>query len=384
MTWTGITCAIYESWRAYALYFEFSFHPTKLVLDMPRLQEFVGNREYPHKPPAAASPSAMHPTSKNERMRAIIQGLALSTDPQKLTSVYGSQDSSFSGRQLKTDENNNASPLPVAQLATPGSSTINTRWHGNRPVARASFPTKDSPWRHPNPMEGADLSNDIFGTDIENFDSTMASSDIGSSDLGDGGIGKAFPINLHQSYKLEHIQQGSAALTKVYNGPRNDESLVLLDTEAALGDRGKYQSSDEETTDSHSADDKDRIPGVLNPIGVGLNMDHGGYPGTRSPGLVPVRAKSTPDLAMMQKTVTIKNPTGGSTSAISTGVKNISDGIFRTPSGESGHQSSRPIESRKLGLESSNNNGQIDEERRPNTAEVNRMNALQPHRYPIP
>lgn len=237
---------------------------------MPRLQEFVGTREYPPKPPVSTSSGfEMHSSSKNERMRAIIQGLASSTDPPMPMSIYGSQDDVFSGLQLNKNENNRLSPprLGVPDIQS-GSLITNTRWHGYRPVVRASHSTYYQSSQDPGPMNATSPGDDIFGTDIENLDSTVASSDVASSDFGgvqsrheheDTRIGVF--TNPNQRFRTGQPQQGSMLLKREYHEYRNDEYTVPIDKEDLLKDKdGKERKSiNDESSNEQGLNEMDRL-----------------------------------------------------------------------------------------------------------------------------
>lgn len=352
---------------------------------MPRLQEFVGTREYPPKPPLNAGSSAMHPNSKNERMRAIIHGLASSTDPQKTKSVYGSSDDAFSGRQPNRDENGISSSVLGVPDAPSGSSITNTRWHGYRPIVRASYTRNDPPLQDPDPMEGTSLGNDIFGTDIENFDSTVASSDVASSDSSDiqsrhreEDIGRGASTNPNQLFGIGQLQQGSILLKSEYHEYQNDEYTVPLDKEDILRDiagKDRKNIADENSNDQR-LDEIDRLARNSDPR---VLEGHPGRPFQRLPHATNIRVKSTPTIATAPKLVSGRNSMESSTGTFNSGLTNRRDIAFHASNGESGAKSLHAGEPRREEVKDirGNRHNHISSD-----AELNRMNALQPHCYP--
>lgn len=358
---------------------------------MPRLQEFVGTRGHPVKPPVTTRGSTVHPGSKNERMRAIIQGLALSTDPQRSKSVYGSQENALP-RQLERDANNISSPMLQAPNANSGSSITNPKWYGHRPVVRASFSTNDPPWHDPDPMEGTIPGTDIFGTDIENLDSTAASSDMASSEFGDiqshlgeGDIDRGFPTNLNQRLRTGSAQQGRILPKSEHEGFQNDEHVVSLDEDIFLRDRGvnnHTRNVDDYNNNDQRLDEIDRMTRNTDSKVLEPNLNLEGCP-RRPHGLLlstNLRTNSTAALPSVHKTISIRNSMESSTSTINSRATNHADVAFHALHGESDVRSLRAGEPRREKVE-----GLKDIRRNmeggSSCGKANRMNALQSYCY---
>jgi hypothetical protein len=353
---------------------------------MPRLHEFLGNRDYSLKPPATAGRSVMDPNSKNERMRAIINGLALSTEPQaKIKPPYGSQDISVSGRHLNSNENDITLPIPGAQIATPRSSTNYTRWNGSRPIVGASIPKKDSPRKDGDLVGGIDPDHDIFGTDIDNFDGTMASSDGTTSDFCDihrrldsGDTEKGFPTNMNHHLELAHVQQGSRLLKREHHGLFKNDTLVSSDKDLFMQSKaGKDgESNVDEPTNVERPDDLHMV-GTPSLQILKSDIDLGGHSRHHPEGLqhIPnLKLKPTPVLAIAQNTASIGNPTLSSRSVIKSRLRNLPD-IIHAPSVDLEVSSVHVGELRKEDFKVSIINEHSDMKKITNLAEADRKNA---------
>lgn len=352
---------------------------------MPHLQDFLGNRDYPPKPPATAGRSATHPNSKNERMRAIIKGLALSTDSQAKTKTpCGSQDSSVSGIRLSSNENDTPLPVLGAHTVTPRSSNTNTRWNTNKPTVGAPSHTQDLSWNDENLTEGTDPGHDIFGTDIENFDGTMASSDVTSSNFRgihsrfDGGdLEKGFLINPNQYLESGHIQQGSMLLEREYHGHLKNETVVSSNKDIFMrskaGKDGESQIG--EPADEQRLDDLD-MAGIPSPEGLEPDLDIGGQSrrrGTEQLHNADLRGRFTPLIAIAQNTASIGNPIGSARSVINPSSRDLPD-IILAPIGDLDVKPMRSDELRKAGFNVGIVNRHSEMRKSSNLAEANCRN----------
>lgn len=356
---------------------------------MPRLQEFVGTREYPPKPSAATSGFVMHSSNKKERMRAIIQGLASSTDPQKSKSTYGSRDDVFSGFQPDKVENIGQSS-PVMELPDiPSKSLIaNTRWHGNRPAVRTSHSINDPSSQDLVPMEEMSPGHDIFGTDIENLDSTVASSDVASSDFGDiqsryeqvdHGIGVT--TNPNQHLRTGQPQQRSLLLKRGYHESRDDEYVVPLDEGDYLRDKdGKdCKSIIEDKFTSPRLDGMDRLPRSSHPRVLEGNSG----PLQWSPHAANIRGNSAPTITKSTPNlISSKDSTELSASIVNSGLTHRRNLTLHVSNGDLGARFLHAGEPRQEEVKESDGNKKYYIPRDSSEAELNRMSPLQPHYYP--
>lgn len=308
---------------------------------MSRLQEFVGTREYPPKPPVSASGFVMHPSSKNERMKAIIQGLASSTEPQKSKSVYGSQDDVFPGLQPSKDENNGiSSPVLEVPDIPPGSLITNTRWHGFRPVVRASHSVQDSLSQDADPIEELSAGHDIFGTDIENLDSTVASSDVALSDFGDvqsrheqGEAGIGVFNSPNQRLRTAQFRK-VMFLNREHQDNRNDEYVISSDREDYLHDKaGKdHQIVIDEKSIDQRLDEPDRLARTFHPRMLEGNP---GLSLQSSPRATNFRGNSTPHITTSTtKLISGRDSMEPSASMIDSGLTHRRKMPFHTSNGE--------------------------------------------------
>ena len=357
--------------------------------DMPQLHEFVGTRENPINLSGTTGGSVMHQSSKNERMRLIIQGLASSADPLKTKSVPGSQDTALSGRQLIRNENGISSQtLGVSDIPS-GTSNTKTRWHGYRPVVRASSSMNDRPWPEPDAVDGIPLDDDIFGTDIENLDSTVASSDLASSDVGDvqsrpgeGNMGRSFITNLHQRFEPGKEQQGNTLPRSEYPGYQPDENRASLGKDFPLRDiagKGQKINANKRTNDQRF-DPIDRMARHLNTNIHELDLDVEGLPG-RSQGLPLIggfRPKLAPPLPEAHKIVSTKISMESSANAANVILREYSDVALHTSNGASGTKCLPAGEPRQEVDGDSEDKRYNDMKTYSGAAQVNRMNALQP------
>ena len=345
---------------------------------MPRLQEFVGTREYPSKAQVSASGFVMHQSSKNERMRAIIQGLASSTDPPQSKSIYGSQGDVFSGFQPKQDESN-GSPSPVLGMPEISSASVinNTRWHGYRPVVRASQSTNDLPPQ--DPMEGTSPDHDIFGTDIENLDSTVASSDGASSDFEDiqsrheqgdkGDIGIGVFTSSTQRMRRGQPQQGSMLLKREYNEHRNDGYAVPIDKD------GKDRKSIiDGNNNDQKLDEMDRLARNFHPKVLACDTGILFQESTRATN---VRGNSMPTITKPTfKLTSSGNSMESSASTVNSGSLYRQRSAFHVSNGELGARSLHASETRQEEVKESEGDKYNHFLKGSSEAELNRTNAL--------
>ena len=359
---------------------------------MPRLQEFVGTRGHPLKPPVTTHESTVHPDGKNERMRAIIQGLALSTNSRRSKSVYGFQESALPGRQSENDANKFSSPLIQAPDAKPESSITNTRWYGHRAVVRASFSTNDPPWHDPDPMEGTISGTDIFGTDIENFDSTAASSDMASSDFGDiqshlgeGDIDRGFPTDLNQRFKTGSAQQGRILPKCEHEGLQNDKHVVSSDKAGFLRDRSvnDHMSNVDDSNKDQRLDEIDHVARNTDPKVPEPDVNPESSPRRSSRGLLHstnFRTNSTPAIPSVHKTISIRNSMESSIRTINSRATNHAEVAFHALHGEPDVRFLRAGEPRKEEVKD-RKDIRRNMRRCSSCGKANRMNALQSYGY---
>lgn len=356
---------------------------------MPRLQEFVGTRELPPKPPMTTSGFTVHPSSKNERMRAIMQGLASSTDAPKPRSIYGSRDDVFSEPQPNKGENTGL-PLPGSGVPNipSGSLATNSRWHDYRAAVRASHSTDDPESRDPNPMEETSLDHDIFGTDIENLDSTIASSDVASSDFGDfqgrhepGDAGNDVSTNPNQHLRTAQSQQKFMLLERDCHEYGDDEYTGSLDKKDSL--RGKDGIDRKRTIEEKSNDQ--RLDG-MNYLSKNfhtrvLEGDVGLSP-QRSPHAANVRGISAPTVTKSTPSlISSSNSKGLSASIINSGSTHRRKAAPHTPNGEPGVRSLHAGQPRREEGEEREGNRYNPILRGSSEADLNCMGILQPHYY---
>ena len=354
---------------------------------MPRLQEFVGTREYPPKPPMTTSGFAMHPSSKNERMRAIMQGLASSTDAQKSKSIYGSRDDVFSELQPNKDENTGLSLPGLGVPNNPsGSLTTNSRWHDYRPAVRASHSTNDPEPQDPDPIEETSLDHDIFGTDIENLDSTIASSDVASSDFEDfqgrheqGDVGNGALTNPNQHLRTGQPRQDYMLLEREGHEYQDDEYTVSFDKEDSL--RGKDGKDRKTIIEDKSINQRlDGMDHLSKNLHTRVLEGNAGLSPQRSPRaanvrgtLAPTVTKSTPNL------IPSSNSKGFSASIINSGSTHRRKAAPHAPNGEPGVRSLRAGQPRREEDEESEGNRYNRISRGSSEAELKGMGILQPH-----
>lgn len=357
---------------------------------MPRLQEFVGTREYPPKPPVATSSFAMHPNSKNERMRVIMQGLASSTDAQKTKSVYGSRDDVF--LELKPNKGENIgsfSPSLGVPDVSSGSLITNSRWLGYRSAVRAPHSTNDPESQDQDPMEETSPGHDIFGTDIENLDSTIASSDFASSDFGDiqgryeqEDDGNGVSANSDQHLSTGQPQQGSMLLKREYREYRDDNCTVPLDNVDYLqGPGGKdRQRIIDQKSNNPKLDGMDSLPRKFHNRALEGNA---GLSLQRSPRAANIRGISAPNIITkpIPNLIHSSNSKELSASTVDSALTHGLNTSLHASNGKLGVRSLHAGESRWEEDKESEGDRYYHISRGSSEAEVNRMSALQPRCY---
>lgn len=351
---------------------------------MPRLQEFVGTRGYLPKPPVT------HASSKNERMRAIMQGLASSTDAQKSKSIYGSRDNVFSEPKSNKSENiGSLSPSLEVPDAPSGSLITNSRWLGYRPAVRAPHLNDDPESQDPDPMVETSPEHDIFGTDIENFDSTIASSDVTSSDFGDiqgrydqDDDGNGDLANSHQHLRTGQSRQGSMLLKREYREYRDDGYTVSLDKEDYLrGKEGKARRGVfEEQSNNPKLDGMDGLPRKFHDR---ASEGNDALPLQWSPPAADVREVSVPAIMTepTPKIISSSNPKAFSASTVNSALTHGRNTALYASNGASRMRSLDVGESREGEDKESESKRYKHISRASDEAELNRMSALQPHCY---
>ena len=342
---------------------------------MPRLQEFVGTRDYLPKPPVT------HPSSKNERMRAIMQGLASSTEVQKSKSIYGSRDDAFSEPKPNKGENiGSLSPGLEVPDAPSRSLITNSRWLGYRPAVRAPISNNDPESQDPDPIEETSLEHDIFGTDIENLDSTIASSDFGDiqgrHEQEDGNVDSA---NLYQHPRTGQPRQGSILLKREYREYRDDDYTVPLDKEGYLRSKDGQDRREviEEKSKNPKLDGMDYLLGNFHDRALEGNDE---LPFQRSPGAADVRGISAPAIITKPapKVIPSSKFNAFSASTVNSALKHGRNTALYASNGELGVRSLHVGESRREEDTESESIRYNHTSRGSNEAELNRMNELQP------
>lgn len=341
---------------------------------MPRLQEFVGTRDYLPKQPVT------HPSSKNERMRAIMQGLASATDVQKSKPIYGSRDDIFSEPKPNQGENIGSLPPGLKVPDAPSRSLTNSRWLGYRPAVRAPHSNNDPESQDPDPMEETSPGHDIFGTDVENLDSTVASSDFGDIqghyEQDDGNVDSA---NSYQHLRTAQPRQGTMLLKREYREYRDDDYTVPLDKEGYL--RGKdgpdRSGAAEEKSNNPKLDGMDRL---LRNFDDRALEGNDALPLQRSPRAADVRGISAPAITTKPtpKVIPSSKFKAFSASTVNSALKHGRNTALNASNGELGVRSSHVAESRREEDQESESNRYNHRSRGSNEAELNRMNALQP------
>lgn len=327
----------------------------------------------------------MQSGNKHERMKAIIQGLASSNDPQRTKSAHHPQDSAFTGRQLTRDEDGISSPIHAAGDVVSALSTTNTRWHGYRPVIRTSTSTNNFSGHNMDPIDGASQGDDIFGTDVENLDSTVASSDISSSDVGDmqsrlpgeADMRRNLTTNIKQPFKPGHDQQENKLVRDEYHGYQNNETVPSMDPNYFLRHTA-WKEQDGRKKDLRR-EKADGTAGDTTTYGLVPDLEFTGYP--QRPQNLPItneiRPNSTPALPVAHKLASTKISMDSSTSMGNINLENSSDLAFLTSNSGFGAQSLLSRESRFEEKRDGRDKRYGDLQRGSSSATVNSMNAPQ-------
>ena len=144
------------------------------------LHDFIGSREA-SMPSFGFQQPVDQSIGKNERKQAILEKLATSHNMNSMSVDGTSQDRGSPRRQEIGNQQRVALPSVKTYNQSSRSSNLGARWQDQRSHVFAERTTSRLPATKLKSVEGFDEQQDAFGTDLENFDDTVTSSNISNA-----------------------------------------------------------------------------------------------------------------------------------------------------------------------------------------------------------
>lgn len=193
---------------------------------MSGLRAFIGSRDAAMRPPGILDQNQPHPGHTNDRVKAKMQEMGF-VNVQDKSHMMREQNGTKSRHQILGEQGRVS--LPQLQRKTPVSSSKNNRWHGYTSNNTLQRTVNDRPQSTEASVQGCESRPDIFDTDLENLDSTVAGSDVEDNHASRGSLSNKGVVNGLDRFHDREPSRGRRSSSAVERIQRRHDDQDLSD-----------------------------------------------------------------------------------------------------------------------------------------------------------